>query len=101
MDLGGGYSARFFSWKPDRDIQRPDWPHRDKPDVERAGLIITCPHEEVGGSIFFDRPETAHLAPSDHRWAVESWDPLTLSPSILMNECGCHGFIRAGRWVPA
>lgn len=34
-------------------------------------------------------------------WTVETEDPLTLSPSILCPECGHHGFIRAGRWVPA
>lgn len=34
-------------------------------------------------------------------WQVESWDPLTLSPSVLCNTCGLHGFIREGRWVPA
>ncbi len=34
-------------------------------------------------------------------WAVESADPLTISPSILCGSCGTHGFWRAGRWVPA
>jgi hypothetical protein len=32
-------------------------------------------------------------------WTVESQEPLTLSPSILRIECGCHGFIRDGKWV--
>lgn len=34
-------------------------------------------------------------------WKVESWDPLTLSPSLLCLTCGEHGFIREGTWVPA
>jgi hypothetical protein len=34
-------------------------------------------------------------------WAVESEDPLTLSPSVLCTTCGHHGFIREGKWVPA
>lgn len=34
-------------------------------------------------------------------WAVESEDPLTLSPSVLCTTCGSHGFIRAGRWADA
>lgn len=36
----------------------------------------------------------------DH-WTIESWDPLTLSPSLLCRTCGNHGFIRRGVWVPA
>jgi len=33
-------------------------------------------------------------------WHVESWEPLTLSPSLLCH-CGDHGFIRDGRWEVA
>lgn len=32
---------------------------------------------------------------------VISLDPVTISPSILCDDCGLHGFIREGRWVPA
>lgn len=32
---------------------------------------------------------------------VEQEDPLTVSPSILCPDCGLHGFIQHGRWVPA
>lgn len=38
---------------------------------------------------------------SGPKWRVESWDPLTLSPSLLCRICGNHGFIREGKWVPA
>lgn len=34
-------------------------------------------------------------------WEVLSEDPLTLSPSLACQQCGHHGFIREGRWVPA
>ena len=34
-------------------------------------------------------------------WHVDSVRPLTLSPSLLCTECGHHGFIRDGRWIPA
>lgn len=46
-------------------------------------------------------------------WDVESYEPLTISPSLLcrahvrvngeatMTECGDHGFIRNGMWVKA
>lgn len=34
-------------------------------------------------------------------WTVERLDPLTLSPSIKCKDCGEHGHIRQGAWVPA
>lgn len=33
-------------------------------------------------------------------WDVLSWEPLTLSPSLLCRACGHHGFVQQGRWVP-
>lgn len=33
-------------------------------------------------------------------WDVASWEPLTLSPSLLCS-CGSHGWVRDGRWVAA
>lgn len=53
---------------------------------------------ECSGSVTFDVPEAEGL--KGPRWTVESWEPLTISPSILCS-CGWHGFIRGGRWVPA
>lgn len=46
---------------------------------------------------------TVWLTPLEGRpsWTVESWEPLTISPSILRKECGLHGWIREGRWVAA
>lgn len=32
---------------------------------------------------------------------IEQRQPLTIAPSILCSDCGTHGFIRNGRWVPA
>lgn len=57
--------------------------------------------EPCGSAITFDLPETKHLADDDHRWQVESWDPLTVSPSLLCRACGDHGLIVEGKWVPA
>jgi hypothetical protein len=34
-------------------------------------------------------------------WTLESDSPLTLSPSLLCTQCGDHGWVRDGRWVPA
>lgn len=54
---------------------------------------------ECAGAVTFDVPEAEGLP--GPRWTVESWDPLTISPSILCRICGHHGFVRSGRWVPA
>jgi hypothetical protein len=54
-------------------------------------------HLTAGGVYFKNAPEFLKGA----RWDLVQEDPLTLSPSILCKRCGLHGFIRAGRWVPA
>lgn len=51
------------------------------------------------GWIMFDVPALADR-PAERKWQVESWDPMTLSPSLLCG-CGDHGFVRAGQWVVA
>ena len=51
------------------------------------------------GWIPFDVPEHERLS-ADRKWQVDSRDPLTVSPSLLCN-CGDHGFVREGQWVPA
>jgi hypothetical protein len=46
-----------------------------------------------------DRPA---LLPLDlARWTLVQTEPLTVTPSILCDECGVHGFISNGEWVPA
>lgn len=73
-----------------------------------VGALETHPSLTDGspcvGSLFFDVPEVrkVYLDQSQHnRWTVESWEPLTLSPSLLCRACGNHGFVRQGKWVPA
>lgn len=53
------------------------------------------------GSISFAVPEAAAVANDHACWNVESWQPLTLSPSLLCRCCGNHGFVREGKWVDA
>ena len=70
---------------------------------ELWGWIETHPHQQTGepcsGSI------AAAGGPGDKggyaTWTVECLDPLTLSPSILCRDCGHHGFVKAGKWIPA
>ncbi len=56
--------------------------------------------EWCSGFVAFDVPSD-YLTGREPKWQVESFDPLTLSPSLLCRACGHHGFIREGRWVPA
>lgn len=102
--IGDGYFISYYRWAPD------DLPANRKrfgvplPRVEKAGLMIRHPRAdgrpgECFGSVQFDLPATKHFIGA--KWTVESWEPLTLSPSIRCLECGAHGFIRGGRWVKA
>ncbi len=34
-------------------------------------------------------------------WTLVSVDPLSISPSLLCEACGTHGFITDGKWVAA
>ena len=52
------------------------------------------------GSIAFDLPAAADHGHTGAVWQVQSMDPLTVSPSLAC-DCGDHGFIREGKWVPA
>lgn len=100
LDFGSGYSGRFIGWHPDRSIPANAERYEGLGDVDRAMLLLTCPHGD-GGIHLDTMRDVLALSGSDHYWRVESWDPLTLSPSIHRLECGCHGFIREGRWVAA
>lgn len=93
IDLGSGFSYRYYGWKPDRELNPQ---YDDVPDVERAGILVRCPHGEGGVPFIIE----GHRLFQDG-WLVVQEEPLTLAPSILRTECGCHGFIQEGRWVSA
>lgn len=46
-------------------------------------------------------PFTGRYPGSPVSWEVESEEPLTLSPSLACAQCGHHGWVREGVWVPA
>lgn len=104
LDLGSGVKLTFTSWAPDRDLNPQ---YAGIPDVERYGAIlehplapgVTGPGPCVGG-LTFENEVSRKLQPAHPRWTVQSWDPLTITPSVLC-ACGFHGFITAGKWVPA
>jgi hypothetical protein len=107
LDLGHGHTLTFLAWAPDdlpANRERYGYP---LPSVPRAGAVVTHPARNGNGecisAIHFDLPELPRSDDSAgrSRWTVESWEPLTLSPSLLCRVCGDHGFIRQGKWEPA
>jgi len=98
IDLGNSHSLEYIQWAPDRRLN-PQW--ADFPDVERFAAIVYHPRPDTGaecfGQITFDVPPADKLVPDAARWQVQSWEPLTISPSLLC-DCGDHGYIRNGRW---
>lgn len=112
LDLGDGHWLRFHQWSPDRALN----PHYDGiPDEPRAGALVYHLRPDgtmCTGGITFDTPVMRQLVPERAMWQIESWKPLTISPSLLckapvyagdevVGECGDHGFIRQGRWERA
>lgn len=100
VDLGDGHAYLFAQWAPDRDLNPQ---YVGIPDVERYAAIVkhaTPTGEPCMGGITFDSEVARRIDPGKPTWTVESWEPLTVSPSLLC-DCGDHGFIRNGRWVRA
>lgn len=98
IDLGDGHTLRYTKWAPDRALNPQ---YKDLPDTDRLGAIVCHTRADGGpceGIIFFDCPQASAGWPNSPKWKVESWEPLTLSPSLRCH-CGDHGFIRQGKWV--
>lgn len=100
IDLGHDHYLTFDSWCPDRELNPQ---YKDYPDVQRWGATIEHPNmqnpeqKHMGGLIFHGEVQDK-ISPYA-KWDVESWEPLTISPSVLCS-CGDHGFVRNGRWEP-
>lgn len=107
IDIGHQHFIKYLRWAPDdlpANRERYGFP---LPDVPKAALVVKHPDLKQPGewcesAITFDLPElkVAQLG-GGHVWQVGSFEPLTVSPSLLCTRCGDHGFIREGRWVPA
>jgi hypothetical protein len=100
QDIGHEIKIAFVGWFPDRELN-PDKAHL--PDVEKYSLLLghQCKDRWAPNGCTLDSPVARELEPGRPMWQVESWEPLTLSPSLLCRTCGRHGFIKQGRWVPA
>jgi len=105
IDIGNGHSIKFWGWSPDRSIPSNAERFKNDPDITRAGCSVkhkTPAGEDCMGAVHFDVPGAKELFGGDaHVWQVQSWEPLTISPSLLCGVCGDHGFIRNAKWVRA
>jgi hypothetical protein len=100
-DLGSDHSIQIAVWDPDLNLNPGLAVHFGQLPAKVSGIVThKLPDgSECQGSITFDVP-LARLFFKGPFWTVESWDPLTLSPSLRCH-CGDHGFIRNGEWVKA
>lgn len=89
VDLGHGVTLEFISWREHARAGYTQF-HRQADNGR-----------ECGSAGMFDLPGIREHFPERALWQVESWEPLTLSPSMLCGACGNHGFVRNGLWVPA
>lgn len=94
LDFGNGVQLWWTSWAPDRELNPQ---YADLPDIDRAGAIIA--HGECYSGINFRSEVAERVFKSHAMWDVTSWEPLTLSPSLLCRLCGWHVFIRDGKVV--
>lgn len=96
LDLGDDHWLKFVT----------DADHKERDGTARhIGAVVyhRCSKTESGwdsGFIQFDLGAESYM-PGDQKWQVASWDPLTLTPSLLQRGCGDHGFVTAGKWVRA
>lgn len=82
--LGEGHAYKFFQDASGQRIGLFEW-HRTPEGT------WCC------GGVYFEGADERHQS----QWKVETWEPLTLSPSLLCGNCTSHGFIRDGKWVEA
>jgi hypothetical protein len=103
IHLGHQHVLRWTEWDPDVELNPQ---YAELPELEPGqhfGAIIG--HRKPDGDwcegvIIFDTPRARRFDHNRPRWQVHSWDPLTITPSVLCS-CGDHGFITDGRWVVA
>ena len=90
IDIGGGHEIEFVEYRDDLCAGIND-KHKRPDGTDCVGFIAV----EGGSWASVFAPGVIEV------WRVESWEPLTLSPSLLCKTCGDHGHIRNGKWEPA
>lgn len=89
----------WVTWKPEGPNALPYmalWFHRPKnPQTHNLDSLRGW----CVGSFGWRNPDTASLN-GRVTWTLDSWNPFTISPSLRCSDCGAHGFIREGKWLP-
>jgi hypothetical protein len=91
IDIGDNHSIHFTEYKGDK----------------HAGMNVkhlTPEGKECNGFISFTGGAWAKEFeghPTHQSWEAQSFEPLTMTPSILCRVCGDHGFITNDKWVKA
>jgi hypothetical protein len=103
IDFGGGVVGYWLDWSPDRSIPSNAQRYQGIADIPRSTLVLEHAHRVYGtpceGHVSPDVPNAREVfGPDRPLWQVQSWEPLTLTPSVLCS-CGWHGYITNGRWV--
>lgn len=100
-DIGNDHYIEYVQWAPDRELNPQ---YAGMPDVLRYGATIYHNNpagQPCAGFVTFASTMQRKIEPDrPNTWDVQSWDPLTISPSVLCS-CGDHGWIREGRWTAA
>ena len=110
-ELGEGHAFKFLIWSPDFSLAgNAKWAHLvhliNTQPIVGASIRHSC-RTETGlheGAIHFKTELTvaADGFKDDAMWDVECWEPLTISPSLLVScPCNDHGHIKKGKWVRA
>ena len=74
------------------------------PDIENGtpiGVLLSHACPKRGGARVEDWIPTDGRVSAVNPWSLVSRDPISIHPSVAFTCCGLHGFVTAGRWVPA
>ena len=77
----------FHYWKDQAEPYGGLWLHRSP----KTGECCT-------GGFAWRVPDVSAFPNDQATWSLVSFEPLTLSPSLLCLDCGAHGFIENGGW---
>lgn len=101
LELGDDHTIEIVVWDPDLSLNPQYNKYWGMFPMKCSGIVKhkTPSGEYCEGAITFDGPVLREVFNGPF-WTVESWEPLTLTPSLRCH-CGDHGFITNGKWVRA
>ena len=92
IDLGDDHYLHWMASQQGEQRIGATIMHRAGPKGTETGWCI--------GGIQFAGTQHQRDYPEQPYWNVESYDPLTINPSVRCS-CGDHGLVRGGKWVRA